>query len=67
MGRNGGTTELRRDHTALLKAVGRSGRPTVELCFQTTIPDTEFNSLIINDKDLKELERQVHILMEVLK
>jgi len=34
---------------------------------QTTIPDTEFNSLIINDKDLKELERQVHILMEVLK
>jgi len=34
---------------------------------QTSIPDTDFNSLIINDKDLKNLEREVHILMEVLK
>jgi len=34
---------------------------------QTTIPEEEFNALIFNDKDLKNLEREVRILMEVLK
>jgi len=34
---------------------------------QLTIPDEEFNGLIFNDKDLKNLEREMLILAEVLK